>query len=335
MSEAQLKGLDIVAEVIRRHYDVGAVQRPVQLALAHQRRHRKMVVDTDAGRFLVKTYKRDPVVLDALRFQHRLSDHLAENGLPVARIQRAANGKGIVELETWAMELQRFIAGEAMKVNTPRLTVSAHALGEFHRVCRDLPCPPRDVRMWRFSEVPRSAFQKLFEAAKAERDAANMTDCCNEIALFLQGAAKELSIEKRSEFETGLIHGDWHGGNLLFQGDTLVAIVDLEFAGDGCYLEDIAYGLSNLCLRTTTDPARLETRMNTILDNYQLSRELSYAEMVSLYYAVGVKHITTVAYQLNQQGGKVAGFTAAEWMERLAAQCRWLNECARKARWGE
>ncbi len=57
--------------------------------------------------------------------------------------------------------------------------------------------------------------------------------------------------------------------------------------------------------------------------------------MVSLYYAVGVKHITTVSYQLKQQGGAVAGLTAAEWMERLAAQCRWLRERARKARWGE
>jgi Ser/Thr protein kinase RdoA (MazF antagonist) len=335
VSETQLKGLDIVAEVVRRHYDLGAVQRPEQLAAAHQRRHRKMVVHTDAGRFLVKTYKCDPVVLDALRFQHRLSDHLAENGVPVARIQRATNGKGIVELEDWAMELQEFVAGDPMKVTTPSLTVSARALGEFHRVCRDVPCPPRDVRMWRFSEVPRAAFQKLFEAAKAERDASGMTEYCNEIALFLHDAAKELRIEKRSEFETGLIHGDWHGGNLLFRGDELAAILDLEFAGDGCYLEDIAYGLSNLCLRTTTDPAKIEARVNIILDNYQMSRELSYSEMVSLYYAVGVKHITTVSYQLKQQGGAVAGYTAAQWMERLAAQCRWLRERAHKARWGE
>jgi Ser/Thr protein kinase RdoA (MazF antagonist) len=308
---------------------------PQPLPMAHQHRHRKLTIDTGAGRFLVKTYTRDPVILDALSFQHRLSDHVAENGVPVARIKRARDGRGIVELDTWAMELQEFVTAGAMQLSTPTLTTSAKALGRFHRVCRGFPCPPRDTRMWRFSEVPRTAFQRLFEAAKAEGDAPGMVEHCNEIALFLHDAAKELSIEKRSEFETGLIHGDWHGGNLLFAGEQLLAIIDLEFAGNGCYLEDIAYGLSNLCLRTTVEPEVLTLRTNILLDNYQLSRDLSHAEMVALYYAVGVKHITTVSYQLKQQGGRLAGFTAAEWMDRLAAQCRWLAERARKVRWGE
>ncbi|HNR30029.1 MAG TPA: phosphotransferase [Candidatus Hydrogenedentes bacterium] len=332
---SKLSGLEVVAEVIRRYYDVGAVQLPQPLEAAHQRRHRKMVVQTDAGRFLVKTYKRDPVVLDALRFQHRLSDHLNANGLPVAVIKRARDGKGIVELDTWAMELQQFIEGGSMPLTAHTLVASARALGEFHRVCRDVPCPPRDAQMWRFSDVPRAAFQELFKKACAETDEQRIVPHCNAIALFLHNAADALSTEKRSTFETGLIHGDWHGGNLMFRGEQLVAIVDLEFAGDGCFLEDIAYGMSNLCLRTTPEHNVLTARSNIMLDHYQFSRSLSYAEMVALYFAVGVKQIATVSYQLVQQGANVAGLTAAQWMEVLASQCEWLNDRAHKARWGE
>ncbi len=326
--------MDVVAEVIREYYDLGEVEMPQQLEAAHQRRHRKMVVQTTSGRFLAKTYKRDPVILDALRFQHRLSDHLDQNNLPVARIKRAKNGKGIVEINNWALELQEFVEGEPMKVNSSTLVTSAKALGQFHKVCHGLPAPPRDANMWRFSEVPRSAFQKLFEAARAESSDKNVGDHCNAIALFLQDAGNALSIDKRSEFEIGLIHGDWHGANLLFKGDELTAIIDLEFAGNGCYLEDIAYGISNLCIRTTTSEEKMRIRTNMLLDYYQFSRRLSYAEQVALYYAVGVKHITTVSYQ-TLQSGKVAGFTAAEWMERLHIQTCWLAEQARKARWGE
>ncbi len=330
----KLKGMEIIAEVIREHYDLGAVELPQQLEAAHQRRHRKMVVNTAAGRFLVKTYKRDPVVLDALRFQHRLSDHLDKNGLPVARIQRAKSGKGIVEADTWALELQQFIEGESMRVTSTTLLASAKALGLFHKVCQGIPAPPRDANMWRFSEVPRTAFQKFYEAARAESSDQKVAEHCNAIALFLQDAAGTLSIDKRSEFEIGLIHGDWHGANLLFQGDNLAAIIDLEFAGLGCYLEDIAYGISNLCIRTTNSDEKMRLRTNMLLDYYQFSRTLSYAELVALYYAVGVKHITTVCYQ-SLQSGKVAGFTPTEWMERLHIQTRWLAEQARKARWGE
>lgn len=330
----KLEGMEIIADVIRRYYDLGEVELPQQLPAAHQRRHRKMTVRTSAGVFLAKTYKRDPVVLDALRFQHRLSDHLHANGLPVARIQRAKDGKGIVEVDNWALELQQFVSGQPMSVNSSTLITSAKALGKFHKVCQGFPTPPRDVNMWRFSEVPRVSFQKLFEQARRETADPKLVDRCNNIAKFLLDAATELSIEKRSEFEIGLIHGDWHGANLLFQGDELVAIIDLEFAGHGCYLEDIAYAISNLCIRTTMSEEKMRTRTNHVLDYYQFSRSLSYAELVALFYAVGIKHVTTVCYQ-TQQGGKVAGYTPAEWIERLEVQTRWLAEQSRKARWGE
>ena len=87
MSE-KVDGYEVLADVIRRHYDLGAVYGVEHLREAHQRRHRKLVAETSAGKFLVKTYKRDPVILDALRFQHRLSDHLLNNRLPVAGIVR-------------------------------------------------------------------------------------------------------------------------------------------------------------------------------------------------------------------------------------------------------
>lgn len=331
----KLSGMEVIQEVIRQHYDFGVVHLPAQLESTHQRRHRKMVVETDAGKYLVKTYLRDPVVLDNLRFQHNLSSHLVKNDLPVAEIKRAANGKGIVEVDNWAMELQQFVPGTPMEVTTPTLTTSSHALGRFHEVCRGVPVPPRDARKWRFSEVPRESLQKFFQVARRSTDSPHLDAYANQIAVFLHDASEVLSKEKRDTFETGLIHGDWHGGNLLYQGDTLTGILDLEFAGDGCYLEDIAYAISNLCIRTTLSDEKMAHRVHVLLDAYEASRTLTYNELVALYYAVGVKHVTTVAYQAPQMGGTVAGYTAAQWLHRLAVQCRWLAEQSRKARWGE
>ena len=330
----RIEGLETIAEIIREHYDLGEVQLPCLLPTAHQRRHRKMSVETSSGVFLAKTYRRDPVVLDSLRFQHHLSKHLDKNGLPVPRIQRAKDGKGFVEVDDWALELQEFVEGGPMRVSSATLITSAKALGRFHQVCAGFPAPPRDFNIWRFSEVPRSSFQQLFEQARRETDEERIITYCNRIARFLHDAAEELAIERRGEFETGLIHGDWHAGNLMFRGEELAAIIDLEFAGNGCYLEDIAYGISNLCIRTTMNDDKMRTRTHFLLDYYQFSRSLSYAEVVALYYAVGVKHIGTVSYQIIQSG-KVGGYNASQWMERLDAQCQWLAEQSRRARWGE
>ena len=330
----KLSGMEIIAEVIRANYELGEVGMPQQLEAVHQRRHRKMFVDTDKGRFLIKTYHNDPVVIDALHFQHRLSWHLQSNNLPVAPIQYTREGKGLVVVDDWVLELQSFVEGETMMVNTSSLIASASALGKFHHVCQALPVPPRDTRKWRFSEVPFNAFQQMYDSAIDIRKDIKLQKHCDDLALFLQNASIELSEKKRDKLEIGLIHGDWHGGNLLFNCNKLVAILDLEFAGDGCYLEDIAYAISNLCIRTTADTEKMLLRTNLLIDHYQYSRSLSIFESMALYYAIGVKHIATVAYQLQQQKGLVAGLDAASWLERLTIQCKWLEQQARKVRFG-
>lgn len=332
--DKERRGMEIVAELIRRNFDVGEVGLPRWLESAHQRRHRKMVVETDKGKFLAKTYHRQPVVLDALMFQHNLSDHLRKNQLPVAGIQRTKEGRGFAEADTWILELQEFVDGASMRVTSKTLGTAGDALGRFHQVCQYLNAPPRDTLMWRFSEVPRPTFEQMYTQACEESSADAIAPFCDSLAKFSHDASKALDASKRDLFETGLIHGDWHGGNLMFRGEDLAAIVDLEFAGSGCYLEDLAYGISNLCIRTSTNEERLRLRTNIMLDHYQRHRTLSYAEVVALYYAVGVKHITTVAYQIRLLK-TIAGFNSAEWMERLAHQCRWLTEQSRKARWGD
>ncbi len=188
--------LEIIAQVIRDNYALGRVDKPIYMPTAHQRRHRKLIVKTALGTFLAKTYTRDPYVLDALRFQHRLSDHLGSHEVPVAGIQPAVNGKRIVEVGNWALELQEFVQGEPMIVAKESLMISAQTLGQFHECCRDFPRPPRDARMWRFSEVPRSTFGKLYELAIKTGDRALMDKCCNEIALFLRDAGDMLSLEQ-------------------------------------------------------------------------------------------------------------------------------------------
>ncbi|MBW7865650.1 MAG: phosphotransferase [Candidatus Hydrogenedentes bacterium] len=331
----KLTGLEIVGDIIREHYDLGEVQVPRQLETTHQRRHRKMVVETSQGVFLAKTYRNDPVTVDGLYFQHNLSRYLSQNGLPVASIAKTREGRTFVILDTWCLELQEFITGHCMMVNEATLEVSGSALGRFHQVCQGLPAPPRDARKWRFSEVPKETFERFYQMAREERDDELTAGHCNNIVVFLKQASEVLDIDKRYAFETGLIHGDWHGGNLMFNGDALRAIIDLEFAGDGCYLEDISYAVSNLCVRTTTSPEKMSFRTDTLLRSYETHRALSYAERVALYYAVGVKHVTTVCYQTPQQGGRVAGYSPAQWMTILDEQTQWLAEQSRRARWGE
>ena len=48
-----------LTNILYEHYDLGEIQPPKTLASVHQRRHRKFVIDTERGRFLLKTYHND------------------------------------------------------------------------------------------------------------------------------------------------------------------------------------------------------------------------------------------------------------------------------------
>lgn len=320
-------------QFIAERYAIGEVGLPRPLAHVHQRRHRKLTIEATAGRFLVKTYRRDPAVLDALRFQHRLSGHLESSGLPVARIEAGRDGRRIAEADTWAMELQEFVEGEPMPVNKSALGKAGRALGRFHEACRDFPCPERDPTQWRFGDTPAKSFAAFYETARSGGDPEAYADQCNRIVLFLRDAEHALRWEVRNELEIGLIHGDWHGGNLIYRDGELAAIVDLEFAGEGCFLEDLAYALSNLCIRTSTEPERLAWRTDAFLRAYQQHRTLAFMEETVLYHAAGLKHVATLCFQFQQFGGSVGGYTAPEWLERLALQCDWLTTRAQGSVW--
>ena len=323
-----------LAEIIEEKYGLDIITPPKNLPLVHQRRHRKLIVDTDQGKFLVKTYDNTPEAMDNLAFQHRLSHHLEEHGLPVAHIHPTKEEGTIACVDNWAMELQRFVESENMDITPKGLVVSAKALGKLHWDCRDFPCPERDTRMWRFSEVPRDLFSKLYERAKQNSDSPLIDNQCNNIALFLREAGNDLNLQTRMTFETGLIHGDWHSGNLLFKDEKLKAIIDLEFAGDGCYLEDLSYAISNLCLRTSVDREKLTNRTDLMMHYYTQSRTLAPQEEHALYYAVGIKHVVTVCYQMLQMKGKVAGHDAVQWMSILDQQTQWLSDRAAKIHYG-
>ncbi len=49
-----------LANIVYERYDLGEVKIPKTLERAHQRRHRKFVIKTERGRFLLKTYKTIP-----------------------------------------------------------------------------------------------------------------------------------------------------------------------------------------------------------------------------------------------------------------------------------
>lgn len=285
------------------------------------------------GRYLAKVYEARPGLEKRLAFQHRLAAHLAANGLPVAAVLESFLGETAVIADGWGIELFEVVEGRPMHVTLETLEQAAATLAQFHAVCRGFPRTPNEVGKWRFASVPPAVLDDLETMARVTGDRNEVAHHAAALADFVHNASRGLSRDVRQQLEMGLVHGDWHPGNLFFREGTLTAILDFEHAQDGCLLEDVAYAVASMAIRTSTDPKRLKRRTRSLVAHYEKHRPLTRDERLALYYAVGIKQIVTVVYQLRRRGGEAAGMSANQWIATLAQQCAWLTERARKARW--
>jgi Ser/Thr protein kinase RdoA (MazF antagonist) len=85
-----------------------------------------------------------------------------------------------------------------------------------------------------------------------------------------------------------VIHGDFGGGNLLFQNNKIVAILDLDMCGQAERLYDLVYTTYFTMVRTTRSRTPLDwphQRIAEILEAYEygLGTHLSSAERAAFW----------------------------------------------------
>ncbi len=77
---------------------------------------------------------------------------------------------------------------------------------------------------------------------------------CERIEEMYHDAAARTGALGVASFPVQIIHGDWHPGNMLFQGDRIAAVLDHDNAGVGQRILDIANGALQFSLRAKGAP---------------------------------------------------------------------------------
>lgn len=98
-----------------------------------------------------------------------------------------------------------------------------------------------------------------------------------------------------SECPKGIIHGDLHFGNALFDKDkSLLAIIDWEEVGLGHYILDLGVTISEFCLR---DGSLDKDLLKQVVNEYEKVRKLTSQEKELLLVAVDRALITAFVWK--------------------------------------
>lgn len=209
------------------YYDVG------ELRTAHRVEHGfindNWVVETTRWRYFLKRRHPNLRQPDRIRFQHDLMEWLWQVGFPTPAIVPTASGETFLVLDGEFYEIHEYIEGELYDHDRPaHLEEAAVTLGRYHTYVQGFA--PQALRNLGALYSPRILSITLTDLTKAwelDRD----PDLAK-IARQLE--AHTLDLEARFARHGALpylvIHGDYYPGNLLFDGDRIVGVVDYDKA---------------------------------------------------------------------------------------------------------
>ncbi len=189
------------------------------------------IVETDQGGFFLKRRhprRRQPVRL--IRAQHDLLAHLRRAMFPAPSMVPTVTGETFLILDDELYEIAQTIDGEPYDPNRPEhLEAAARMLGHYHSCVAGFA--PRALRERGTLYSPADAQARLTRLGAAwqldqDTNLAQITRQLEE-----QGNDLSARFAEHGELPYLVIHGDYYAGNLLFDGDRIVGLVDYDKCG--------------------------------------------------------------------------------------------------------
>ena len=227
--------------IVLSHYDLGVIRSIAQFKRGSAATP-KLLIRAENGAFVLKRRGSGPDAPTQARFAHELQLRLSSAGFPLPQLLGTRSSKrSILELSGRIYELFRYIEGSRFTGSPKQCAASGWALALFHQMAAEVsaqqirtapsyhanPTTPTRLRALRAESLPGDSPEQAVELGA-------------ELADAYEQAAARVDALGLSEWPKQTIHGDWHPGNMLFEGDRLAAVIDYETARTDVRCVDLA-----------------------------------------------------------------------------------------------
>jgi len=332
-----------VADIAGRYAlgELRAAWRPVQGFV-----NDNWVLETERGRFFLK--HRHPSVSrpDRIRCEHALMDWLVQHDFPAPALVRTPADETLLVMDNGCFEVQRYIEGRSFQHDrTEHLLAAARTLGLYHARVEDFG-PDAFCRigaLYHPDHIQRK-LDGLHEAWQLEH-VGEQTAAITELETLTDVLATRFA--KHTALPSLVIHGDYYAGNLLFDGDLVVGVVDYDKASWQPRIAEVAEALIYFSsprpghLKHLVYPGILQwPRLTRFLEAYCGPAPLWAAEADTLADYVECIWLQVSLDRLLERGGVAAEaceaigevLTLAEWACDRAARISKVAQQASKER---
>jgi homoserine kinase type II len=201
-----------------------------------------------------------------LRREIDLLVFLEKHEFPSPRVIADLNGRPFVERGGYCYVVFRIQPGaylEEEQLTLKQINSAGRALGELHML----------GRAYKKTIENRYGFDRIFEMYAGVRR--RMPPYFKKIVRTLDEETEYLGNYLETKLPKGIIHGNVHKSCMMFRGDSLTAMGDLDAACRGKYIYDLATAVNAMCFASgvyTLD------RFEALMAGYESVRTLSLAE---------------------------------------------------------
>jgi homoserine kinase type II len=270
------------------HFDLGIISSIEEFARG-SRRAPKIIIQSHRGKFLFKRRAKGKDDLAKVAFTHQLQLTLAGQNFPLPHLlgTRDDNNSMLV-WESNIYEMFEYIEGGNYDASLDATFNSGRILGLYHKLLQDFHSdyqPP--VGSYHGAAAIQQAIRNTVSSLPMETRPS--VDELTEIVGGLENAYRKCAAEADKlglqNWQTQIVHGDWHPGNMLFRGGHVVAVIDYDAARLQQRVIDFANGALQFSILggsedPTTWPEYLDrSRFKRFLRGYDSVNVISTAEL--------------------------------------------------------
>lgn len=323
---------DELARVLQ-HYDLGEIDSAKEFPRG-SRRAAKLLLRVGDKRYLLKRRAQGRDTTEKVVFTHTLLLFLQHHKFPVAPLIMTRDRDSLLELDGRVYELFEFVDGERYHGDLDETLQAGRALARLHHVidrCDTAWQPP--VGSFHDAQGVRTGLNAIPSTTSSHDSVlgheAELLALTQEIHERYDEAADAVNALGFAHWPVGIIHGDFHPGNLLFAGGQVVAVLDFETSRRQPRIVELANGMLQFSiLRGEGDPAYWpayfdETRMRRFLVGYTTKARVPAEQRRAIPHLMIESLVSEIAMPIAATGsfGHMPGFGV---MRMAARKIHWL-----------
>lgn len=321
--------------IVLTHYDLGRVTEVGEFPRGSHAAA-KVAVTTDRGRYLLKRRPKGQVDKYRVAFAHDLQRFLASQNFPLPHlIGTRDRNLSMLKVGDSIYEVFEFVRGGSYDEGLVSTYEAGKTLGLYHKLVQGFhPKWKPPSGHYHGSKMVYSSFkhiaERLLKKPSTRRRQGELIALLKSLRSAYARASKAVNDLGLPQWETQIVHCDWHPGNMLFDEGHVVAVIDYDAARIQPRVLDVANGRLQFSIVTggrnlaTWKDHTDQLRAHRFLRGYDEINTLSQAELDALPFLMQEVLIAQAIPPILKTG-TFAGLDGFEFLQIVLRKVEWLR----------